>query len=469
MYFNTLIIMNEDTAGYGRKSRNPSGYCKLAMPNRVICYVQGLQQLPKGQVYRLYLMSHEEQRSVEVGMFQVGPSGNRELRWTITPDDINNSGIRAGEVDGALVVVDGEGVRGPVAPLVGFVSEPYSWRGIMSPQKEEQSKVTQVEPTPGIQVGEVVEELVIAEPEELVVEEVVIAERQEPVPEEVIVGESQELAVEEVVIAEPEELAVEEVVIAERQEPVAEEVVVAEPQELVVEKAVIAEPQGLAVAQRQELVIEDDVAAGITLELEEKVDEIAFLRGEIERLNTIIEQSRQTIESLQENLSRNEIESEELEPTQQITPGNFEELKRVRDIKEDLETFISRFQSASKEAYKASNGAMEKVFTTRIPMNPFPEANDGIKWVRITHEDLASFSQLSPEWVSQPFILDAHRKYKHLILGKDEASICYYVGIPDVFSPERSYILDTDRIERFSCRHNVPVQVGEVGYWIALI
>ena len=430
MYFNTLIIMNEDTAGYGRKSRNPSGYCKLAMPNRVICYVQGLQQLPKGQVYRLYLMSHEEQRSVEVGMFQVGPSGNRELRWTITPDDINNSGIRAGEVDGALVVVDGEGVRGPVAPLVGFVSEPYSWRGIMSPQKEEQSKVTQVEPTPGIQVGEVVEELVIAEPEELVVEEVVIAERQEPV---------------------------------------AEEVVVAEPQELVVEKAVIAEPQGLAVAQRQELVIEDDVAAGITLELEEKVDEIAFLRGEIERLNTIIEQSRQTIESLQENLSRNEIESEELEPTQQITPGNFEELKRVRDIKEDLETFISRFQSASKEAYKASNGAMEKVFTTRIPMNPFPEANDGIKWVRITHEDLASFSQLSPEWVSQPFILDAHRKYKHLILGKDEASICYYVGIPDVFSPERSYILDTDRIERFSCRHNVPVQVGEVGYWIALI
>ena len=140
MHFNTLIIMNEDALGYGSRSRKPYGYCKLTMPNRVSCYVQGLRQLPEGQIYKLYLTSKEKDKSIEVGMLQVGANGNKETRWIMEPSSINNSGVNAKEIDGALIRVEGESVKGNVVPLVGFSSEPYTWDHLIKDQKIEVEK-----------------------------------------------------------------------------------------------------------------------------------------------------------------------------------------------------------------------------------------------------------------------------------------------------------------------------------------
>jgi len=357
--------MNEDAPGYGRKSRSPSGYCKLTMPNKIICYAQGLQQLPKGQIYRLYLMSKVRQKSVEIGMFQVEADGNKETRWTIEPTDINNSGINAKEIDGALVMVDGEGVKHQTVPLVGFISEAYRWTNLIEPK-------TKLKPE--------------TEPElEL-----------EPEPEPVL---------------EPEP------------EPEPEPVLEPEP-ELVPE----AECELFS-----DLPLERFEQADMEVVLR---DEINVLQEEIKRLNQIIEAGK---------------------------------LEKARDANMGISDFLGRFQKTHKKMDYPSNNVMENVFKQRIPMHPFQESYRDIKWVRISHADLLSFSHLDYEWANQSLIIKACNDYKHLILGRDELGITYYLGIPDVFQSDKSHLLEIERIERFTCRKKGPAKAGEVGYWIALI
>lgn len=466
MYFNTLIIMNEDTPGYGRRSRRPSGYCKLSVPNRVICYVQGLQQLPKGQAYRIYLMSQHKQKSVEIGMFQVGMSGNKELRWTMTPGDINNSGLTAQEIDGALIKVDGEGVKDLTVPLVGFSASPYLWKSIVQGdsidvKKEESTLVEKLKPA-----EEAEKELVLEEPK---LEDKVVAEGKPELENELAVKEK----------PEPEE----ELVVKEKSEP--EEELVAEVEPVLAGEPVVADKtelgdkpilEGKELPEWQPQPIIEAATRGSEIALRA---EVVSLEEEIQRLNKIIGQSNRTIESLQEELAAKVSQPEppklELSKSELAKADNTKEVakpQKDRDVRENLEAFIRSFQEDNKrESNKHTHitNTMNNIFEKRIPMNPFPDADDEMKWVRITHEDLLTFSQLPTEWANQLFILEADKHYKHLILGRDKDGLTYYVGIPGVFNPEKSDILDRDRIERFRCRRNVPLKAGEVGYWIALM
>ena len=468
MYFNTLIIMNEDTSGYGRRSRRPSGYCKLSVPNRVICYVQGLQQLPKGQAYRMYLMSQHKQKSVEIGMFQVGMSGNKELRWTITPGDINNSGLTAEEIDGALIKVDGEGVKDLTVPLVGFSAGPYLWKSIIqgdpiAVKKKEPVLVGKPKLEDELVAEQVLEEQVLEEPK---LEEPKLEEKPK-LEDKLVVKE--ELESEDELVAEGEPVPAGDPVVDDK---------------LVLEDKPILGTESLPKGQAQPTI--EAAARGSEMGTS---DEMAFLKEEIQRLNKIIGQSNRTIESLQKELaakvsrpespklelSKPELPKPELPKQELPKPDNTKEVAephKDRDVRENLEAFIRNFQEDNKREKDKRNhitNVMDNMFQERIPMNPFPDSDDGMKWVRITHEDLLTFSQLSPEWANQLFILEADKHYKHLILGKDKDGLTYYVGIPGIFNPAKSDILDRDRIERFRCRRNVPLKAGEVGYWIALM
>ncbi|NLI89365.1 MAG: hypothetical protein GX366_03015 [Epulopiscium sp.] len=334
MHFNTLIIMNEDTVGYGNRSRKPTGYCKLTMPNRIICYVQGLRQLPRDQKYKLYLTSKNKQKAVEAGTFQVGASGNKETRWNMEPSNIANSGINARDVDGALIVVEGDNSKDRIVPLLGFTSEPYGW-------------------------------------EELIDK-----------------GKAEELA--------PKEVAQETV------------------------KEAVNEERS---------------------KKEEENKEIIALKAEVSRLKEIIAQSEKAKENKEETTGINEYVSD----------------------------FVRKYETSDiieqKEGYKEIGSVFEK----RIPINPFEAKNTGIKWVRITLEDLEALPLLERDWVNQPLIERANRDYKHFILGRDELKLTYYIGIPGVYNSNKTEALNIDKIERFSCCHNIQPKTGEVGYWIARI
>lgn len=338
MHFNTLIIMNEDTVGYGNRSRKPTGYCKLTMPNRIICYVQGLRQLPKDQKYKLYLTSKSRRKAVEAGSFQVGASGNKETRWSMEPSNIANSGVNAREVDGALIVVEGDNSKDRIVPLLGFTSDPYRWEDLIDKE------------------------------------------------------ESEELASKEIAQETSQEI-VQETVKEERSKE------------------------------------------------EEENKEIIALRAEVSRLKQIIAQSEKIKENKEE------------------TTG----------INEYVSNFVRKYESSDIIEQKEGYREIGSVFEKRIPINPFEATNTGIKWVRITLEDLETLPLLGGDWVNQPLIARANRDYKHFILGRDELKLTYYIGIPGVYNSNKTEALNIDKIERFSCCHNIQPKTGEVGYWIARI
>lgn len=360
MYFNTLIIMNEDAVGYGNRSRKPSGYCKLTMPNRVSCYVQGLRQLPKGQIYKLYLISKSKQKSVEVGTLQVATNGNKETRWIMDPESINDSGMKAEEIDGAFIIVSGDDIKDNIVPLVGFSSESYIWEHLIEAKEEE--KISDVRPS-----------------------DVIVEAKSEVKPEK---------------------------------KPEAEQISKIEQDE--------EEPVNM--------VAEVDLDAPMR---KEPYNEVLELRREIEKLNRTIEESKSIISDLEKEISKTR---------------RFQ--RSVKDNKEDE---------------KGNKMELDKIFEKRIPINPFEAQNTGIKWVRITYEDLVSISSLDDDWTNQAMMVEADRDYKHFILGRDESKITYYLGVPGIFDHQKDDTLRIDKIERFSCCHDVPPKSGEAGYWIAII
>lgn len=411
MYFNTLIIMNEDTSGYGNRSRKPSGYCKLAMPNKVICYVQGLRQLPKGHVYRLYLTSKSKDQSVEVGMFQVGASGNKETRWLMDPSNINNSEIAAMEIDGALIKVDGDNIKETVVPLVGFSTEPYSWQHLLKvePPKESPEPVKK----PAVEAVEV--------------ETPKVAKAKVVKPQ---AAKSEDIKAEQ---AKVEQVQAEQV------------------------KAEEVKQEQIQKDTRQE-------------------NEIALLKEEVKQLNRTIRESKEMIERLQKSHEENNRQKvvsppkkeAEIEIEAEVELAQMERaVEKPLGINDYINNFIRKFQATEKQEDRVYPKEAESIFEKRIPINPFEVRNTGIRWVRINYDDLATLPSLDKEWINQPFIESAYRDYKHFILGRDQSGLTYYLGIPDMFDPEKESALEIDKIEKFSCCHNVAPGPGEAGYWIA--
>lgn len=420
MYFNTLIIMNEGALGYGNRSRKPSGYCKLTMPNRVVCYVQGLRQLPKGQIYRLYLTSKSQEQSIEVGMFQVGANGSKETRWVMNPASINNSGVSADEIDGALIIVDGESIKDNIVPLLGFSVDPYAWEHLVDNKKEILSQKVDTKP-------------VAVEPTKPVQKEISVAQVS-------LMGESSRRI-------EPEAIEVEETPKVEEREKV-------------------VEPMGMTHTIQQ-----------VKVDIEQET-EVLSLKEEIQKLKCTIEESQEIIKELKKGL-QNSLKPAEPEIGQLRTNievelekpelSNSEPVEKVEGINDYINNFIRKFQTADKREDKVEYAEMEDLFKKRIPINPFEVNNAGVKWVRITHEDLNTLPLLDYEWTNQPLVMDANKDYKHFILGRDEIGLTYYVGIPGIFDPNQDTLRNIDKIERFSCCHNRPPKAGEAGYWIARI
>lgn len=409
MYFNTLIIMNEDTPGYGQKSRSPSGYCKLTTPNRLICYVQGLKRLPKGQTYKLYLMSKQEEQSIAIGRFEVEESGNRELRWTIDPSDINNSKVNAQQVDGALIVVEGQNLQSIKVPLVGFAQEPYSWVGLMKRKFDNKTEVIQEE---NLTRQDLTKQPKVTQPATGQTQPV--TDQSSPQLIQPTTGQS----------SQPTQPAM-----------------VQSPQQ---------SPMGESLAKNISL-LKEELS---NLYSETLADNISLLKDEL--LQAYSESLAQSIAPFQEEIEMLKQQVEELKaqlanqiPSQTINEPEAETMPQDNDM--------ARYSLKQK---------MEDMFEKSIPMNPFELNEPHVKWVRITKPELMSLPQLPYEWKIQPFITQSYYKYKHFILGRDSEAMQYYLGIPDIFHPSKRNILEIDKIESFKCCRNTSPRVGEHGYWI---
>jgi hypothetical protein len=187
-----------------------------------------------------------------------------------------------------------------------------------------------------------------------------------------------------------------------------------------------SEPSSKELKGNKEIVKVQDEADTEQYYQEQTEEEANYLR-EIER----------KLKDIQERLKRTD------------TDGDFEETVKVEDVLEDPDI-----------------AKIEEIYKSAEEVTPFKDENMDILWRKIALSDLISLPKLSYEWCTQPFITFSYYKYNHLLLGKDKYLSQYYVGIPDIYHPDRRYILSTEQVDRFVCCENTEPQIGEYGYWI---
>ena len=123
----------------------------------------------------------------------------------------------------------------------------------------------------------------------------------------------------------------------------------------------------------------------------------------------------------------------------------------------------------SSQTAKVSNktqDVLSTIYAQGESVEAFIQEQTDTEWVRIPYSEFLKIPGLKQEWCTQPFITFTFYKYNEILMGKDSDNK-YYLGIPDVYNPERKDILkDPVEVERFLCRKNIEPVVGEYGYWV---
>lgn len=113
-----------------------------------------------------------------------------------------------------------------------------------------------------------------------------------------------------------------------------------------------------------------------------------------------------------------------------------------------------------------ANNDIEYMFINNPKMSPFNN-DSSCDWVRICIDELALLPFQSCIIMNHPFIVSGYKRYKHLILGKDNKSKGKYVlGVPDAYMPEynmRASRLGFNMFRGF--KDEIPTE-GDYGYWI---
>ena len=109
---------------------------------------------------------------------------------------------------------------------------------------------------------------------------------------------------------------------------------------------------------------------------------------------------------------------------------------------------------------------LQRIFERNKPCAA-PIGAENIEWRKISLSELVSIPSLSVEWCSQPFITFSYYKYNEFILGREKESGQYYLGVPDVYHPDREQIRESDpKIQRFLGKENATPVMGGYGYWL---
>ncbi len=189
-------------------------------------------------------------------------------------------------------------------------------------------------------------------------------------------------------------------------------------------------------------------------EIEKKLKDIqARLKG-----SEILEQEIKRFQTL-EFIDRTEYEDKKNNNT---TDTQIEELaKKLAALKSSITASQTQTHGGK------SDSGVEVIYRNAPKTQPFEYQADHIDWTKISLSDLANVSGLPRGWETQPFVTFSYYKYNEILLGKEQNTDQYYIGIPDIFHPERKGLLQPeDKVQRFACRKNIAPEIGEYGYWL---
>ncbi|MDF2596886.1 MAG: hypothetical protein K0R69_3227, partial [Clostridia bacterium] len=204
------------------------------------------------------------------------------------------------------------------------------------------------------------------------------------------------------------------------------------------------------------------LSEGLQKETPEEINYLEEIEKKLKDIQARLKVSNVLEQNIRKFQTRETLSSEE-QKKEQITQSapTQEFVNKMADFKKSM-------QSQTAPAQEESDGDKVSALYNSAPrIQPFEYREDQTEWVRISLSDLMTVPSLSKEWCTQPFVTFSYYKYNEIILGKDKKLNKYYVGIPDIYHPERKNILQADvKIEKFMCARRAQPTIGEYGYWL---
>ncbi|OOB78356.1 MAG: hypothetical protein BEN19_00745 [Epulopiscium sp. Nuni2H_MBin003] len=110
---------------------------------------------------------------------------------------------------------------------------------------------------------------------------------------------------------------------------------------------------------------------------------------------------------------------------------------------------------------------LDYLFENNMRVEPFGNNAFPIDWINVSLAELISIPQVNCDWATQSKISQSYHKYGHLIIGKEQDSRKYYIGIPDTAMRSRRNSIDIEKVIEFVLKQGRKTRGHENGYWIA--
>jgi len=112
----------------------------------------------------------------------------------------------------------------------------------------------------------------------------------------------------------------------------------------------------------------------------------------------------------------------------------------------------------------------DNIFKEYPKMKPFEGKYSNKEWIRIEPADIIYFPIESWLLTNNTFLLNAYRKYKHLILGRDmdcdRGKPYFILGVPGIYYPKDKVAAYFYGFKDFVCCSGAKTKSGEYGYWV---
>ena len=216
--------------------------------------------------------------------------------------------------------------------------------------------------------------------------------------------------------------------------------------------------------------IEPDEGENLVEETPEEIDYLEEIERKLQDIQSRLKKGSNKTESVvtgsisEANISEANISeaniSEANIPETNISETNISESKVQDKASEIHEVEDGRKNRGIKES------TLAEIYAKGEMVESFIQETVDTEWVKIPYGEFLKIPGLSYEWCSQPFITFAYYKYNEILLGHNGEGK-YYLGIPDIYNPNRQSILsDPIEVTGFLCRQNMQPVNGEYGYWI---
>ena len=445
-YSRVFITLIQDRAGYGQRSREPSGRAIIEVKNGRGKVSLAVHELKGEMVYKAYIVSSaHDGLAVKLGSLCADERGKAEIKWEFDPLDVEQTNISIDAFDVVAVIVQSKGENAWV--LTGYRDGEVRFKDKFNEAVKREKAIIETQAMPEPEVMQVeVEELPEESPPPETPSEVII----EFEPMGMFVDGEPETTTEPEVKAESVEV---------QPQP--------EPE---------SEPEAKAASEPVE--IQSEAKAESKLD-PNPMPEPMDAQSEAE---TVLELE------LEPTFEPEETQSEpkpELEPNPEPMPEPIPEPKPTTNPPEpplDAHTqFKSMAQKFNRELEELESLMLEGVnpenepkfeldviMKNNLAMLPFKTGFEEVKWVKISLKELTHLPCNLWKLMYDPYVNLVCNRHKHMMLGAYSGRPRYILALPDAFDPSRERHAKMLGFDIFRPSDNI---VGErrganYGYWL---